>query len=229
MGSPGLRQRGRSAPAAGHRHSPAVCGRSGRRLRAHRPGAWSPPTRAGTSTRILCCPESSDCRRTCRMGGLDARATKDQLISVRGLPRRAEASRRPPPAKRTPHAKAPRKRVSPGQNNSAWGRPVGRVGLEPKKGDASHLQRCRNNGQYPPLSMRLRPPRSRSNGHRLGVRHTAPSPARSSNALEEHREAFTFQYSRPPPRGGSEQQRREPQGYLQLPYQSMNFTTSLTW
>lgn len=39
---------------------------------------------------------------------------------------------------RSPHRRetnaareSPRKRVSPGQNDSAWGRPVGRVGLEP--------------------------------------------------------------------------------------------------
>lgn len=81
--------------------------------------------------RVLCCADSSDCRRTCAMSGLDAGATKNQLTAVRGLLRRAEASRHRTSERRTPHAKAPGRRVSPDQNDSAWERQVGRVGLEP--------------------------------------------------------------------------------------------------
>lgn len=98
------------------------------------------------TTSIRCCSDFSVCRRTCRgRRGLKSTSSHGIALEVPRTPGPQETSSQPCEiclagpkphvrctyVRRTLQAKRPGKRVSPGQNDSAWGCWVGRVGLEP--------------------------------------------------------------------------------------------------
>lgn len=132
------------------------------------------------ATRILCCADSSDRRRTCAMSGLDAGASKDQLTAVRGLLRRAEASRSPHLGAANAARESPRKTRIPRPERFGLGTPGGAGGTRPHKRDASHLRRCRNNGHSHPFSSGCDP----LDPARMGIGWASPHhPPRPRTAL----------------------------------------------
>lgn len=129
------------------------------------------------------------------MSGLDAGATKDQLTAVRGLLRRAEASRSSHLGAANAARESPRKTRIPRPERFGLGTPDGAGGTRTHKRDASHLRRCRNNGHSHPFSSGCDP----LDPARMGIgwaspHHPPPSAYRS--APEGQGKDLALQYQR---------------------------------